>query len=502
MSLSLSSPAMSPISFYFKGNMPLIYFIYGLSFLILGFIALSGKERRSHFAFARILWLLSVFAITHGLHEWLEIFHLGYSAEAAEIHYLLAASNLALLIISYFFLYRFGIELIKQYCPSKLVSYIPWIFLCVVLSTIPYAVKQCESQGPLPGAAFLEILTRYLLGMPGSLCAAAGFLLLARDLAANGWEKISPNMVGGAIFFAVYGFTGGLVTPACTWGLSGVLDYDKFFNLTGVPVQLVRALSAFFITIFVGNSLTIFDHEMKQMEEEERREHALLEERNRIALELHDGVQQILFSIGIQAESQLMRTIDEELKEKLITVRDLAQRGIMEIRNTVLSLKNERKEAEWVLEDAVAAVAKEIFGGRSIPVEIKFIGKDRYPLEVENAIFRFFQEGLLNIHKHARASRVELGAHEKDGNLELWLWDNGVGLPEHVRDLSDLGQSGKIGLSGMRQRLEKLGGSLSFERPSAGGTLLKARIPLDPASEESRGTEGRSEAGSGKKADS
>jgi signal transduction histidine kinase len=465
---------MNNLDFYLNGHMTLIFFVYGLVFIILGI--LTARRRRSGFAFADHLWLLSVFGFLHGLREWSEIFAIGYSSDATLVPWL-DVVDLILIVAAYLFLFLFGVRMVGLYFPKPSMGFAPlllpglWILLALAM------VRQYKAE--FSQYIFdLETLARYFLCLPGCLLTAVGFFMLRKEINKTGWRKVSASILGAGILFVLYGLLGGLISPESNLGLAPHLNYNSFLEVVGVPVHVLRALCAVFITVFVGKSLILFKEERKQREAEERKERALLEDRNRIAMELHDGAQQILFSIGIQAEACLMKMDPASIAPCLNTIRDLAQRGITDIRSAVFAL-GRKDDKMKPLKEIVLDVADGIFAGQDVDVSIDFEERGAYPIDQENVLFRFFQEGLLNVRKHAGASKVWLGIKEEDGALRVWIKDNGRGLPEDARDPEITRKMGKMGLWGMKERLVKRGGGLVLGSPPEGGTLIEGTLRLN-----------------------
>jgi signal transduction histidine kinase len=107
----------------------------------------------------------------------------------------------------------------------------------------------------------------------------------------------------------------------------------------------------------------------------------------------------------------------------------------------------------------------------------------RLPKEIELALFRVLQESLTNVHRHAKASRVDIEVRCTDDEVILILGDNGKGLKPDVLQRFRAGHAGGIGLAGMRERLAELGGTLEVESGQA-GTQIRATLPThecDPA---------------------
>ncbi len=114
--------------------------------------------------------------------------------------------------------------------------------------------------------------------------------------------------------------------------------------------------------------------------------------------------------------------------------------------------------------------------GRQHNIDVQFesvvsSGK-RHPLEVETALFRIVQESLTNVLLHARATRVDVLLSERKKSLNVMVEDNGVGfVPENVSEQSHLG------LFGMRERVEMLGGKFTIESGIGKGTMIQVEVP-------------------------
>ena len=108
-------------------------------------------------------------------------------------------------------------------------------------------------------------------------------------------------------------------------------------------------------------------------------------------------------------------------------------------------------------------------------------GRRSYRLSpaVEDALFRVVQEALHNVVKHAQAKTVDVSIVEADGRVDIRIADDGVGIGEH-RETSG------FGLQGMQERIELAGGSLEITCPAAGGTEIRAFVPVSPAPAGSR----------------
>lgn len=205
----------------------------------------------------------------------------------------------------------------------------------------------------------------------------------------------------------------------------------------------------------------------------ETRGKAALEERQRLARELHDSVSQALYGIALGARTALTWLEREPAKaaEPIRYVLSLAEAGLTEMRALIFELRPESLEAEGlvvVLDRQVAAVrARHGLDARATLPE-----EPDAPLEVKEAIYRVAQEGLHNTVKHAKATRVDIRLSRDEGGLLFELADNGQGFdPEGTFP-------GHLGLRSMRERAEHLGGSLEISSAQGEGTRIRFQIPL------------------------
>ena len=197
-----------------------------------------------------------------------------------------------------------------------------------------------------------------------------------------------------------------------------------------------------------------------------------LEERQRLARELHDSVSQALYSIALGARTArtLLDRDPSKAAEPLDYVRSLAEAGLAEMRALIFELRPDSLEAEGL----VAALMKQIEALRArhgIEVQVGFCDEPSMSIRVREALYRIAQEALHNIVKHARASRVELDLTCGEAAIVLQVKDNGLGFD------TSKPFPGHLGLRSMRERAERVGGTFELESTPGRGTLIQVRIP-------------------------
>ncbi|MDP8950794.1 MAG: PAS domain S-box protein [Actinomycetota bacterium] len=201
---------------------------------------------------------------------------------------------------------------------------------------------------------------------------------------------------------------------------------------------------------------------------------AALEERQRLARELHDSVSQALYGIalGSRTAHALLDREDppERVSEWLEYVLSLAEAGLTEMRALIFELRPESLETEGLIA-ALKQQAAALGARHEIPVEATLGEEPDLPLETKEALYRIAQEALHNTVKHARASRADLKLECDTRDVTLEISDDGAGF-DPSEDFS-----GHLGLKSMRERAARLGGTLQVESAPGEGTRIRARIP-------------------------
>ena len=197
---------------------------------------------------------------------------------------------------------------------------------------------------------------------------------------------------------------------------------------------------------------------------------AVLEERQRLARNLHDAVNQSLFSAGLIAEV-LPRLWDRDqplARQSLEDLRRLTRGAMAEMRALLAELRpSTLTDAD--LGDLLRLLGNAFTGRTNIPARVTVVGQGVLPAEVQVAIYRVCQEALNNVAKHAVASMVEISLKHKDIAIELSIRDDGQGFdPERTT-------SGHYGLGMMRERAEAVGALLSITSQHGHGTELTIR---------------------------
>jgi signal transduction histidine kinase len=205
------------------------------------------------------------------------------------------------------------------------------------------------------------------------------------------------------------------------------------------------------------------------------------EERRRVSRELHDGINQLLVSVKYKIENfgeKFKGSPDEALKDmnKAIIFLDEA---ISEVRRVSHALRPS------VLDDLGLAPAitnlSRIFSERNqIDIEVNGVEEQtfsRLPSDVETAMYRIVQEALMNIEKHANATKVVIDVTHTDTNVTIRIEDNGEGF-DLQKAMRKTMSTQSMGLRNMRERIELLQGSFFIHSDVGKGTFVEIKAPL------------------------
>ena len=208
------------------------------------------------------------------------------------------------------------------------------------------------------------------------------------------------------------------------------------------------------------------------------REAGVLEERQRMAREIHDTLAQGLTGIITQLEAVQQAGPGPGWERRITNAARLARHSLTEARRSVRAVRPESLE-NTRLPEAVADVAAQWSADNGVRADVTTTGTvlGLHP-EIEVTLLRVAQEALANVAKHAGASRVGITLSYMEDVVSLDIRDDGVGFEPKKRRSAD--STGGFGLTGMRQRVRRLAGHLAVESEPGHGTAISASVPAIP----------------------
>jgi PAS domain S-box-containing protein len=209
--------------------------------------------------------------------------------------------------------------------------------------------------------------------------------------------------------------------------------------------------------------------------EQQTRAKAIAAERGRLAQELHDSVTQALYSVTLYAEATRMAMSagkQDVAAENLRELHKLAREAMIDMRMLIFELHPPMVEEEGLVAALQARLAA-VESRAGLQTEIRVEGERRLPLPMEGELFWIALEAFNNVIKHARAQKVTVALQFDDQNVSLEITDDGVGF-----DPITTGESGGMGLQGIRERVQRIGGELEITSAPGQGTRLRVEAGI------------------------
>lgn len=381
-------------------------------------------------------------------------------------------------VAAFVFLVQFGLRLIEM--PAITRRCLTGLSVAVGLGLMGGAALASSSTGW--GAAEWEeavnALARYTLLFPGALLSAIGLWRQRAELGDAGMTAIKPYAAAAAAVLGVYAVVGGLIVPAGPVSPGGVGDAAGWFDLTGLPLEVVRGLAGLVLCVLSVKLLEIFDVEAKQQLEALDRARAIAEERARFRRDLHDGTIQSIYAAGLHLEAIAIRADDPSVRSEVREVVNDLNEATDGIRDYIRALAQAPSTPQGIassLGELTRRFTEET--GRKVRFSVEGINASGpLPDEAGQHLGQILREALSNTARHAGACRVQVSLLFAADELDLVVADDGCGPgPGYVHAEPGTHE----GLRNMRERARRLGGRLAVEEASEGGTRVTLAVPLD-----------------------
>lgn len=196
-------------------------------------------------------------------------------------------------------------------------------------------------------------------------------------------------------------------------------------------------------------------------------ETALVAERNRLARDLHDSVNQLLFSLSLTARAGMEMTQNDEIIQTFSYMQDLSQEALGEMRALIWQLRPHG------LENGLVSALRSYADMLGLSIETKVTGAANIPGKVEEALWRIGQEALGNCKKHSQATEVFLLFHTCKDGVTMTIKDTGCGF--HYEEHLDIPS---LGLKNMNSRTVALNGTFQLKSKLGSGTEIQIHIPF------------------------
>jgi len=461
------------IRHWITDNGQLIQFVYGQVFFLVGFAIFLRTRDGRRLDFAVSLRWLGAFALIHGCYEWADLFiPLQAAYVPAGLVVSLRALQLLALAMSFFFLFRFGIDLLRPF-PSRFsgANHIPIVSLAIWAmgaGLLALSRNTVSFEGWVRSA---DALSRYLLGFPAGVVSAYALRRYARaQIVPLRVPSILRTLRVAGISLVAYAILAGVFGPESWFIPARILNDRVVQEILIAPVQVFRMSAGLVLLISIIKALEVFRIETKRLIDRMERDRVISEEDERIARDLHDGVVQRLYGAGLLARSVLSgipKGHDEIAKQERVI--ETIQESIVGLRQ----LLNEERGTEAKV-DTIAALQIVGAEARSVSgLEIHWNNGPIPPCDPDRIghLISFFRECLSNVVRHAAARSVDVKVVCADNRLTLSVHDDGRGLPKEIHK--------GHGIRHMIDRSRLLGGSVTFTSDGGTGTTVSLDVPIE-----------------------
>jgi NarL family two-component system sensor histidine kinase LiaS len=315
-----------------------------------------------------------------------------------------------------------------------------------------------EQNPTLYFAAQVVILSLlFLLGSDNSDAFNFLFIILCAQIAVVSSARVAALWI--ALCFGVESFIN--LARYGTDGLYAIVFYAVTFIVAGFFGYTIQQ---------VERQRDRNEHLMEELKEMQQKlqELAVVDERNRLARDLHDSVKQQVFAISMQlSAARVFLSEDDKAYGSVVQAEKLAQQAGAELTTLIQQLRPPGLERKS-LSEAIKVHVTDWKHQNSIETELH-IGEVSVSPDGEQALFRVLQEALANVARHSQANKVWIMLKSENDHVALTIEDNGIGY-----DTMQIVKG--IGLDSMKERLAAVHGTLEVSRRESQGTCVTARI--------------------------
>ncbi|MGD9093306.1 MAG: GAF domain-containing sensor histidine kinase [Anaerolineales bacterium] len=255
-----------------------------------------------------------------------------------------------------------------------------------------------------------------------------------------------------------------LVVPLRVEDISiGVIDVVN--KPDGFTEEDIRIISLFADQAAIAIENTRLHQQAEQL--------AVVEERQRLARELHDSVTQSLYSVTLYADATRMALEADNMgvaSENLNELHNMAREAMLDMRLLIFELHPPILEKEGLVA-AIQTRLESVEARSGVKADFTVEGERRLPLYIEAELYRIAQEALNNVVKHAKAEFVGIDFQFHENYFRMKIWDNGVGF-----DPTSAAQSGGIGLRGIEERVQSINGKFFVDSSLGSGTSIIVEV--------------------------
>jgi signal transduction histidine kinase len=468
---------------FFNNNMIIMRVLYTVLFFLYAFAIVLKQNRRSELKLARSFWLLAVYGFSFGINELITIILMvKEETMSPDVQGALRQADMLLRVFAFMVIFWLGIRLIREVYPRFHILY--WTGLGMsLLWTVMFLFTAMFRYEPYT-LAVLDNLARYMFAAPGLFLSGYGLLKHVREVEQFRVPMLVKNIRGLAYTFFWGTFIVGLVASHPVLWPGAILNRESFGQLVGVPLVFFRSVYLVLTTYFVVRIVNVFEVEREHRLEEALKSQVLAEERDRIARELHDGIIQSIYGVGLKLKQ--FKILCEKKPADAVRQLDMVQGDldniIVDIRDYITELHLDDYSCVS-LREAMEKLAEEFRKHAMMAMDFTVQGRQGGDLNIVqvNHILQIVRELLSNAAKHSRGTRVTLNLKFRENELTIRLGDDGQGFDPDQLEVGEDSRKAQ-GLNNIFHRVSMLQGEIVFHSAPGQGTHYEITFPYSKLS--------------------
>ncbi len=455
----------------------ILYLIYGFAMISVGIFAIvqtTGKT--SNISLIRSLQYFGAFAIVHGISEWVTLIiklELCHPHMVLEVYY----TNVILKAVSFLLLLRFGLDLLparQKY--KRILVRIPWIAFIAYLTGFYLLIVYNHIDYHYLNRSYNIIAVRYFLAIPSCMLTAYTLYLNALSLEKNNPVKIANRYRNLAWVFVGYGIVEGLLVSRADFFPANIIHIGLFPEYFSLVTLAFKAVVGFIINYLLIQVIDTFSWQQEARMLNLEKHRIASEERRKLGLEIHDGLIQELYALGLKIE-YLASFHDQP------AARDTFEQIKASITNTINKTRefisvNALDEIELdKLKDSLEELVRRYNESQGIKIELNWnVAADlagNLSPEATTQIYYIVQEAITNIIKHSGADCAAVLLESGPEYLYVTITDNGRGISRR-----ETKPGNHFGIRSMEERSHRLNGLFNID-VLLRGTRIELKIPWE-----------------------
>lgn len=447
----------------------LVYLIYGFAMINMGIFCLmqNGFDISSP-PLLKSLKYLGWFGIIHGISEWATLLHIAniypeYSLPLFNSIYIMKAMSFAVLLY-------FGLDLLLKEKSDKETSKVIVIvlFMAIVLGFI-LLIKHQGLDYHLENPGYSIIAIRYGLALAGGFISSMALFKNSSLIERRKSMEIAKRYKQLALVIAVYGILEGLLVQKSNFFPANIINREMFYETFKFQILFLKATVGIFINYLLIKVIDTFRWEQEERLRKLEEDKIVTAERNRLGLEIHDSIIQMMYAAGLKVEYLLVNKDEKNFQDRLNGIKDDLNLTIEKTRELMNKTALDTVTSDE-LKDNIKQIVQKYNSSQALIIRFKTEGspfntKDLSP-EKSTQIYYIVQEAISNVIKHSKATMADVVWEDRNDMIRILIIDNGIGIKK-----TDLSKDKHFGIRSMQERTDRIGGKLNMINMKKGLTV-------------------------------